>query len=400
VAGDKVRYTTQVVSRGILAKDVHKASSDEGLFDLKDRLRGTIKIYFPDRGFGFIRSDTISEAIYFHRSDVGGDVVPVPDLITTFRLADNDSEPHAQDLLFESTDAASEAHNWLAQAILARDSRQLDHSANLYEKGLRLTPSVQLVLSYAAMEKNRNRKQAAMRIYREGIRLFPQNAKLHEDAGVLAASLGDYARALTLLEDALRLCRSTQQGGEKGVLLALARTHYSIDTIGSLADAIKRYEEALRVFGQGATRLPEYDLLAMNLAKIRTQHHRGNVTVQFLRSVRFEIVRARLLEQSTEGAEFVVRVDNPEFKESYGLAGHLIIRSMFKANVSLADLQSLDQSVARWSESGLGDERVALLVVSSLPTDLQRLLARRIEDRRQSLPALVPLQQTEVETSQ
>jgi hypothetical protein len=90
----------------------------------------------------------------------------------------------------------------------------------------------------------------------------------------------------------------TNQRGEKGVLQALARAHYDFDTIASLRESVRLYQDALQLFGRGRTQLPEYDVLSMNIAKIRTQHHRGNLTVQFLRAIKFQIIRANLLPQT------------------------------------------------------------------------------------------------------
>jgi tetratricopeptide (TPR) repeat protein len=247
------------------------------------------------------------------------------------------------------------------------------------------------------MEKNRNRKAAAMRVYEEGIKRIPTNAKLREDAGTLAASLSDFRVAVRFLEEALAICRRTQQGGEKGVLLGLARAHYQIDTLTSLHESIRYYEKAHQLFGQGRTQLPENDLLRLNIARIRTQHHRGNLCVSFLKRAQFEIVRASLLEHITEGAEFVVQIDSPELRETYGIASHLIIRCMFKNQVVLTDLAQIDESIRLWASSGLGDEQVALIIVASLPQELQRLLSARIEEKRTLLPALVPIQQTDIE---
>ncbi len=182
------------------------------------------------------------------------------------------------------------------------------------------------------------------------------------------------------------------------MLLGLAKTQYQIDTLGSLTESVRYYQNALELFGQGRTRLPEADLLRLNIAKVRTQHHRGNLCAQFLKAAGFEIVRASLLEQATEGAEFVAQIDNQELRETYGIASHLVVRCMFKNHVVLSDLDRIDESVRQCAVSGLGDDQVALLVVSSLPQDLQRLLSTRIEEKRALLPALVPLQQSEVET--
>ncbi|HKM82717.1 MAG TPA: hypothetical protein VJY15_17375, partial [Candidatus Acidoferrum sp.] len=185
-------------------------------------------------------------------------------------------------------------------AMLARDSRRYDEAAALYRRGMRESPSVQLILSFAAMEKNRRRNTEARRIYEDGIRLFPDIAKLREDAGVLAASQRDYQRAIVHLEEALAICRRTDQGGEKGVLLGLARTHYQIGSPSSLKESIRYYEQAQTLFGRGATRLPEADLLRLNLTRIRTQHHRGNLTYGFLSDAGFQVIKATLLDRVTD----------------------------------------------------------------------------------------------------
>jgi cold shock CspA family protein len=373
--GDRVYFATTSVPRGLLATDVH---AEELPAASADRAIGTLTRYVSDRGYGFIASE--GRSVFFHISQASlPETLLVEGQPVSFVVTETPKGPQAFDIVAaEPTQPRAPSADWLAQAILARDSRRYDDAVRLYERGLKDDPSVQLVLSYAAMEKNRNRKQAAMRVYEVGIEQFPQNAKLREDAGILAVSIGDYPKALRLLEQSLTLIRKTQQRGEKGVLLALARTNYEIDTASSVKASIQYYEQAQRLFGMGRTNLPESDLLTMNIARIRTQHHRGTLTVHFFRSARFRIVRARLLDNVTEGAEFVVEVDDPELRESYGISRYLLVRCMFKTHVLLSDLDALDRSVAAWSKSGLGDDQVALLVVASLPTELQRLLAARI----------------------
>ncbi len=389
-AGDRVLFTIEHVDRGLLAADVHPEQvSDAGPFNLgtENRETGSIKSYFPARGFGFVELVDGTDAFFRISYFADQDIEPRVGASVNFRLVRTDKELQAQDISVDDLSGSAERDNWLARAIIARDSRRFDEAATSYEKGMRNSPTAQLILSYAAMEKNRGRKPSAMRIYETGIRIFKDNAKLREDAGILAASMGDYPTAIRLLNEALKLSQK-QHRGEKGVLLALAHTHYAVETIQDLQQAVRYYERALDLFGKGSTRLPEYDILALNLARIRTQHHRGNLTVRFLREAGFEIVRAWLLEQITEGAEFVVKIDNAELSESYGLASHLIVRVMFKAQVSLSDLESLDTSVSHWSKSGLGDDQVALIIVSSLPQELQRLLSARIEDHRRFSPPL------------
>jgi cold shock CspA family protein len=394
--GDRVIFCVKNLGQREHAFDVHPELVEDGESD--QRVRGKIHRYGAERGFGFLTTRDGQQAFFHINSFLDENVIPAVGLEVTCRLVRSKNGLQAQDLATIDFGREAQKTDWLARAILARDARRYDDAARLYEKGLLQEPSVQLILSWAAMEKNRNRKPAAMRVYEEGIKRISSNAKLREDAGILAASLGDFRTAVRLLEESLWLCRRTQQGGEKGVLLALARTHYQIDTLPSLRGSITYYQQAVELFGQGRTRLPEADLLRLNIARIRTKHHRGNLCTGFLKAANFEIVRASLLEQATEGAEFVVQVDNPELRETYGIASHFIVRCMFKSQVALSDLMQVDESVKRWASSGLGDEQVALLVVSSLPQELQRLLSARIEDKRTLLPALIPLPQSDLET--
>jgi cold shock CspA family protein len=404
-SNDRVIFTVRDLGQGALAFDVHPELVEGG--DSDARVKGRIHRYWAERGYGFLTTKEGHQAFFHVNSFLDENLTPAIGLDVTCRLLQSDKGWQAQDLaVIDSNHEAAIAGlnpdtsktDWLAQAILARDARRYDEAARLYEKGLLQEPSVQLILSWAAMEKNRNRKPGAMRVYEEGIKRFQGNAKLREDAGILAASLGDFRAAVRLLEESLSLCRSTEQGGEKGVLLGLARTHYQADTLPSLHQSIGYYEEAVQLFGRGRTQLPEADLLRLNIARIRTKHNRGNLCAEFLKAAHFEIIRASLLEQATEGAEFVIGVDNPELRETYGIASHLIVRCMFKSQVALSDLTQIDDSVKRWASSGLGDEQVALLVVSSLPQELQKLLSARIEDKRALLPALVPLPQSDIET--
>jgi cold shock CspA family protein len=397
-SGKRVLFTTALVPRGLLATDVH----EEVVNALATEEPPTAVVGIVKRinasSSGFIRLVDGKEA-YFHFSYLNDSkrIPKVGDQVIC-RVVSTAKGLQAQDVAVEDVaSSTSSADNWLAQATLARNNKEYDTAVMLFEKGMRHSPTLQLAMSYAAMEKNRNRKSDAMRIYEEGIKLFPRNAKLREDAGMLAASLGEYPKALRLLEEALELCRKMRQGGEKGVLIYLARIHYQMETADSLKQSVSYYQAAQHLFGRGRTRLPESDILALKIAQIRIQHNRGSLAVRFLKSLKFEIVRARLLDQTTEGAEFVVQIRDPELQEGYGLAGHFVVRCMFKATVTLADLAAFDQSVAAWARSGLADEQVALLLVSSLPEDLERILSTRIEDRKRMLPAVVPFSQAQIE---
>jgi tetratricopeptide (TPR) repeat protein/AAA+ ATPase superfamily predicted ATPase len=378
---------------------------------------GTVKSFNDKAGYGYIQADDgqqmdTSSHLLVHRHSLHdrslvlkrGDavcfrteLVPAGTLATDVRVVFNEKDDILEEPAEVLPPAGDVAFDARSRAILARDNKNYEDAARLYDQALRQQPSVGLILSYAAMEKNRNRRREAMQIYMRGIRLFPNNAKLQEDAGVLAFSMRAFSEAITFFEKALHLSRAGKQG-TKGVLLKLAQVHYQLNTIPSLSKSLAFYREALPL---GSRSLTASDLLQMNIAAVRTQHSRGNVTLTFLEACGFRVTRAELHTSHTESADLCVQqTAHAEFVESYGLAGNMLVRCFFKASISHADIVAFDEKLQEWAQSELIDEQVALIVVGSLPQDLQRILSARIEQKSRPQPAIVPITQSEIETSQ
>lgn len=412
-SGDRVVYRKESVPRGTLATDVHlEVSEVESQTD--DVLDGAITTLKLNDARGTITTSkgievpfNISELIDQNATPKLGDHV-------TFTSIKNGLGPQAINISLDvssyieskkgtrEANSAKAAAELLAKAILAKDSRDFSGAEKLYEQALKKSPNVQVITSYAAMQKNRNRRTEAMRIYQKGMELLPNNSKLRDDAGNLASSMGDTKLALSYFEEGLRLARSNETTSEVMFLLAIARVYYKRGAHPDLKRAIENYQAASQLMAQNKSRgqsLPRADLLAMQIASVRIQHHRGNIAYEFIQKAGFKILRAKLLDQHTVGADFVVEVDRPELLESYGIAGGLLIRCFFKSEISRADIEGIDQIAKIEGGSGLVDEQVAIVIVSSLPETLQSTLFRRIEDRTRSAPAIVPLTQSELETS-
>lgn len=408
--GDRVVYRKESVPRGTLATDVHLEAPDDNEIPAD----GTISTIEVEHLRGMILSSSGSEVPFSFTELPDEKSPPKPGERVTFTLVTNelgnqasnifiedDTQLSSNGLLREQTDTAT-APDVLAQAILARDSRQFSDAEVLYERGLKKAPSVQLVTSYAAMQKNRNRRAEAMRIYEKGMELFPNNSKLRDDAGNLAFSIGDSNQALRYFEEGLRLSQKNETANAGNFLLSIARVYVKRGTHHDLKKAFENYQTAKTVLAKsksGKQALPRSDLLSMQAVGVRIQHHRGNLAFEFIQRVGFKVLRAQLFDQPTVGADFVVEVDRPELLESYGIAGGLLIRCFFKSDITRTDLEGIDHVAKIEGESGLVDEQLAIIIVSSLPEPLQSTLFRRIEDRARSLPAIVPLTQSELETS-
>ncbi|MCS5967308.1 cold shock domain-containing protein [Klebsiella variicola subsp. variicola] len=129
--------------------------------------------------FGFLKTDDSKSKLYFSRSELQkksdyrvGDKV-------SYILGTNSKGPCACDIkpsvapadlnLSREIDTAT-GQDYRAQAVIARDNRQFEQAEKLFRKAFEVSPSLQVVLSFAAMEKNRGRKKEAMDVYREGLK--------------------------------------------------------------------------------------------------------------------------------------------------------------------------------------------------------------------------------------
>lgn len=411
-SGDRVIYHKEIVPRGTLATDVHLEVVDE--IGESPTAIGIVKKIEANLSRGII-ADSSGKTVFFNFAELSN-IGCIPNLgdSVTYAIGKNELGFQARCISLDVANQASQkvdgrelinpklAPDLLAQAIVARDGREFPKAERLYEQGLSESPTVHLVTSYAAMQKNRNRRTEAMRIYQKALALFPNNSKLREDAGNLAYSVGDSALALRYFEEGLQIARQNESANEGSFLLSIARIYSKTESHQDRKRALETYQAAERVLARhkaGKQALPKADMLAMQIARVRIQHHRGNLAYGFIQKAGFKILRAHLFDQVTAGADFVVEVDRPELLESYGIAGGLLIRCFFKSDITRSDLDSIDRVARIEGGSGLVDEQVAIVILSSLPETLQSTLFRRIEDRTKSVPAIVPLTQAELENS-
>ena len=403
--GRRVLFTTKQESGGAIATDIRLEADDlEFRLDARESALGTIDRVVENRGFGFIKLLDGRRA-FCHVSNVeGSQTIYAPGTRVQLDVVKTDKGWQALEVTradrFRTQQGyrtdPSGAQDLLARAILARDAKNYGVARKLYRRGMSDAPSVQLVLSYAAFEKNQNDKAAAFAVYKEGISLFSKAAKLREDAGVLAGSMGKIDEAARLLLSALQLCRSTEQAGEMGVLLALARLYARQGTLEALRKALEFYRETTNLRPRKS--LPSGDELAMNVIQIRLQHHRGHLTYRFLLKCGFEVAKANLLPAYTTGADLVAKIENAEIRESYGISGNVLVRCMFKSELERKDIDELDTTIEEYAETELISDQVVLLVLSSVPDQLKASLFRRIE-RRERSHVIIPIAQETMEAA-
>lgn len=351
--------------------------------------------------FGFLKANSGAIKLYFSRRSVAYENVRKGDKVTYF-LGTDASGPCALDvqLFAECVEAianlgAAEApQNYMAQAVIARDNRQFDLAERLFKRALEEAPSQQVVLSFAAMEKNRGRKKEALDVYREGIKRAP-GRKIYEDAGALAMSLENFEDARGFLTKGLEYAK---RGTEGGLYLLLGRNAFYENTNATLKESVRYYELATKALSPAS--FPKGDLLSFNIARLRTKHHRGNIAFNCFNKGGFKILDVEFHDSINEGADLVVALTDKELSESFGIESTVLVRIFFKAQISLEDIDQLSTRITQSSVERGTDDQFCLMVTASVPDDLKTVLFRRIENKNKLFPAVIPLPQETIETEQ
>lgn len=351
--------------------------------------------------YGFLKTEQDKVKLYFSRSDlpkdgelkVGNRVCYIPSTSPKGPCAKNIELLNGGDV--SSTVAQEEVlsqQSYMAQAVIARDNRQFELAERLYSKALDTDPTLQTVLSFAAMEKNRGRKKEAMQIYLDGLKKVPAR-KIYEDAAALATSLKRFGEARELLTKALE---HSKPGTQNGLYLSLARNAFKENSASTLKEAIKYYERALQTLSPAT--LPKGDMLSLNIARLRVQHHRGNLAFNFFNKESFKILNVEFLEVLTHGADLTVSIMDKELTESFGVEPKILVRVFFKATVLLDDIDALATRIQELSSEQGTDDQFCLMVTSSVPDELKKVLFARIENKNKLYPAIIPLSQELIET--
>src|SRR3546814_7988289 len=147
--------------------------------ELSEGVVGKIAYTNYQHGYGFIDASDGRRAFFHVTNLVDPTSLPPVGTAVQCNLVTTEKGLQARDVTevagLAGEASADSAQEWisprdlLAQAVLARDSREYSTARRLYKRGLLESPSIQLVLSYAAMEKNQRRLEQAMKVYEQEI---------------------------------------------------------------------------------------------------------------------------------------------------------------------------------------------------------------------------------------
>jgi tetratricopeptide (TPR) repeat protein len=276
---------------------------------------------------------------------------------------------------------------YLAAALLFKEQKRLDDAHRVYQAGLKNAPEVNLVLSYAAFEKNRNRPDATREIYRKGVDLFPAHQKLHEDAGVWELKNDNPEQAIKYLERALTLHPS--KGSRAYIHRWLAKAYYALSTKDP-------YHIDMGLLEKARVNLKQADSLSnLSHQEITLQNRMGAIKISpavansflLFEQSGFEIIQ--IFKPDTHCIDFIAEPINNELRTTYGLGEPILIRHLLTDSRRL-ELSDLDVKLDSLVVDERADPTLAFLIVKNSKPFMDAL-RRRLESGGQAT-TIIPIE--------
>lgn len=371
-------------------------------------MRGTLKFFDHDKGFGFIAgpdgNDYYAQAqdlLPNARSARGGDEVNFevhPEQAgkhrraiqitlstrgglkefrrTIPRLHASDSGAREREL---QKKAYAESQDLLKQAIEARKKQEYDRARSLFERALEKKSGMHAFLPYGAMERElagAGNYDRASRLYERAIQEYPKNGKLYEDYGML------FLRAFP--QRAIEIFRHGIERDPSHKILHryLGQALFATGEQKALAAAEQQFEIAER-----AGCLDRASQLNKSVIGILRGHPRGKSFLQLMEAVGFRI-ESVLSHNRPLGFDVVIKSVRAEYEESYDLSGSVLSRCLFKNRPSIADVkQLLDDAGARAANVN----RDVIFLACQDAAGIWDYLYRLIEEPGKH-PTIVPIQ--------
>ena len=216
----------------------------------------------------------------------------------------------------------------VGQALLAKQQKQYDKARKLFEDAIEQGPKTDIFFTYAAMERELGEYERARTVFKRGIDKFPDSGKLYEDYGMLELRRVP-ERAADIFRDGL-----AKAPAHKILHRYLGEVLYHLGGQANLREAARQFDLARR-----AGRLDEQSLHLARLVDVLTGNQRGRLAVEFLAAAKFSVEHIAPHRLRTYAVDFLIRPEAVEYKESYDLAGEILVRCFFKTAVGVTDVR-------------------------------------------------------------
>jgi len=273
---------------------------------------------------------------------------------------------------------------YLAQALLARESRAHDKARELFERAVEVTNKPGAFLAYAAMEKGLHQYDRAVAVLKRGISKFPNRGKLYEDYGNLEVRRGHLERASEIFREGLN-----HDFAHRILYRNLAIVLLQLGGLSNLEEAKACFEKARKV-GVLEPNDQHYELL-----KLLVGHSRGPLAKEFLEKAGLSVNYLSSHSANTYAFDLFVQAKRPEYLESYDLSDEIPARCLFKANASYEDVESFIRDVQSMEVSRKINRDVLLLILQSSTSSLKDRLYGLLEKAGRN-PIVVPIEEAEM----
>ena len=279
------------------------------------------------------------------------------------------------------------ASDYIATALAFREQKRYVDARRAFQEGMSQSPSVQLVLSFAALERNLNRPAAAREVYRHGVDLFPESQKLHEDAGALELRIGNAEQAVQYFQRALEL--SPTKGTRRNLHRFLGSAFFKLSVDKDLVIDNKLLVKAKHNLERARGSLGHREVNLLN--RINAILADRNIAKGFRLFEVAGFVVTQISKPGTHGVDFIVEASIEELRTTYGLQEAILVRHLL-AGPRPDELRHIDKKLQGLVEEERADPNLAFILLKR-SGPMMTALRRRLESGGKST-TIVPIELT------
>lgn len=289
------------------------------------RIRGIVKFYHKENGYGFIKAEDGRE-VYVKAIDVKDweQSLTIGDRVEFEIGPDGRGGLAAQNVIVSAPkrkviskrrSISSKSMTFFNKALQAKERRELDRARDFFEKAISFEDNFDIFLAYASMEEKAGDIDKAIQILEKGIKLFPDMGLFYERYGtILLKNNMDLTRATTILKQGLQ--KTIPKFG-KLLHWTLARVLMKIGDDSSLRDALN-YAERARKLGMRLDKDSVYRKLKVLANPLIRK------TLYFFKTANFEF--SNKVQTTPEYFDLFVRPIGLEYTEIYALSEWMLLR--------------------------------------------------------------------------
>ncbi|MBP1467447.1 AAA-like domain-containing protein [Candidatus Chloroploca sp. M-50] len=237
---------------------------------------------------------------------------------------------------FRNINGTREAQSLYQKAALANTEGRYDEARRLFKKALEVGAGMQAYQAFAKLEREKGHRLEAIRILRQAIDLFPNQASLYVMYGQIERNSRNNQRAEEIFRNGLH-----HVPHDVGLRMGLAQTLVQIGSEKSLDEAGVLFAQLER-----ERKMNKSDGLYQRFQFLK-RNPRANQVYDFFQTVAgMRVGIAGQKDLPYHITDIVVETDNQELEESFGLSGGILVRC-FQRPARQAEIVNLKDYISR-----------------------------------------------------